>query len=162
MFTLGHIEQFNQNSESITTYLGRVDIFFDANKIEEDRKVPLLLSLIGGKVYSTLLDIVDPDKPSDKTLDILKRTLKEHYELKPTVIVERFYFYKRTQRSSESVAEYVTELKKMASSCEFCNHLDKALRDRFVCGLARGNAKTEKDLTFRKAVEIAENIELAD
>ena len=72
----------------------KVDIFFDANKIEEDQKVPLLLSLIGWKVYSTIRDIMDPDKPSDNTLDILKSTLKEHYQPKPIVIVERFYFYK--------------------------------------------------------------------
>ena len=90
-----------------------VIVNYDANKIEEDRKVPLLLSLIGGKVYSTLRDITDPDKPSDKTLDILRRMLKEHYELKPIVIAERFHFYKRTQQSSESVAEYVAKLKKV-------------------------------------------------
>ena len=47
-------EQFDPNSDSIKTYLERVDLFLEANKIDDDREVALLLSLIGGKVYSTL------------------------------------------------------------------------------------------------------------
>ena len=37
----------------------------------------------------------------------------------------------------ESIAEYVAELRKAASFCEFVDFLDDALQDRFVCGLPK-------------------------
>ena len=38
MAILGHVEAFSPESESITVYLERIDLFIITNKIEEDRK----------------------------------------------------------------------------------------------------------------------------
>ena len=55
--------------------------------------------------------------------------------LSPITITKQFYFHKRNQLPSESIAEYVAELKRLAATCNFKTYLPKALRDRFVCGL---------------------------
>ena len=81
-------------------------------------------------------------------------------------IAERFKFHKRTQREGESVAEYVVALKELTTHCEFGGFLNEALRDRLVCGLYRESTQkrllTEVDLTFKKACEIAQAMEMAD
>ena len=62
------------------------------------------------------------------------------------VIAERFHFHHRNQHSGESIAEYVTELRKLALHCEFKDYLDQALRDRLVCGLL--SESTQKKLAI--------------
>ena len=44
-----------------------VEQFFLANDIDDDHKVPTLLSLIGGKTYTLLRDLLAPEKPATKS-----------------------------------------------------------------------------------------------
>jgi len=54
----------------------RVELFFAANDIVEDKRVAMFLSSVEGKTYSLLQDLLAPDKPSDKLLDQLFIALK--------------------------------------------------------------------------------------
>ena len=51
------------------------------------------------------------------------------------------------------------------ANCDFGDYLDQALWDRFVCGLLSDSIQrcllTESDLSFTRAVEIAQGIEAA-
>ena len=111
----------------------KVQLFFVANYVEDARKSAVLLSLLGGKVYGTLYNLLSPEQPARKSNDELKTVLKAHYEPKPIIIVERFHFH--NQNPTESIAEFVAELKRVAATCEFGHYLNDAFRDRFVCGL---------------------------
>ena len=161
--TFGRIEQFDPELESFATYEERIRLFFEANDIAEEKKVPIFLSIIGTRSYSLLRDLLLPDKPRDKDLKTLMEVLKAHYEPTPSVIVERFNFYRRDQKIGESVEEFKAELKKLSTHCSFGTHLDDALRDRFVCGLrstiVQKKLLAEKNLTFAGAVEIASNMQ---
>lgn len=53
----------------------------------------------------------------------------------PLVIAERFHFHQRLQAVGESIADYIAELRRLTTHCEYGAHLDEALRDRLVCGL---------------------------
>lgn len=66
--TLGHIQEFDAGVESIAAYLERVQMFFLVNKLEEDIKVPTLLTLIGAKNYLLLRSLVSPASPNEKTI----------------------------------------------------------------------------------------------
>ena len=47
---------------------------------------------------------------------------------------------RRGQGPTETIAEYVAELRRLASRCEFgVEYRDDALRDRLVCGLRSGS-----------------------
>lgn len=76
----------------------------------------------------------------------------------PIVIAVHFHFYKRTQNQQESVAQFVAELRWLATHCQFGDNLDEALRDWFVCGLklslegAQKKLLAVKELTLTKAV----------
>ena len=76
MTTLGRIDDFDPIVESISTYLERVQLFFVANNVEDARKSAVLLSLLGGKVYGTLRNILSPEQPAVKSYDELKAVLK--------------------------------------------------------------------------------------
>ena len=166
MATIGQLEPFHPESERITAYLERVQLFFTANDVKAEKRVPALLSAIGGKVYDLLSNLMAPEKPASKSFDQLKTILTAHYKPKPVVIAERFNFHRRNQHSGESVAEYVAELRCLATHCEFGEYLSFALRDRFVCRIRNeGTQKrllTEADLTLVKAVEIATSAEAAE
>ena len=57
------------------------------------------------------------------------------WEPQKVVIAERFHFYKRHQAVGESIVDYVAELRKLATHCDFKDNLDDALRDKFICRL---------------------------
>ena len=65
-----------------------------------------------------------------------------------------------------TVAEYVVALKELSTHCGFGNFLNDTLRDRLVCGLGRESIQkrllTEAELTFKKACEKAQAMEIAD
>jgi len=92
-----------------------VELFFTANGIKDEKKVAMLLSVIGPKIYALLRDLLAPDKPQDKSVADLFATLKKHYEPKPVIIAERFRFHRRDQASGESIAEYLAELRRLAT-----------------------------------------------
>ena len=49
---LGQLCAFNPEEETISAYLKRTNIFFEANRIEKDKqKVTLFLNAIGAKTY---------------------------------------------------------------------------------------------------------------
>ena len=75
--------------------------------------------MVGAKTYALLRDILAPTKPQEKTFAEFSTTLTSHYEPKPIVITERFYFHQHNQSSGESVAEYVAELHRLVTHCQF-------------------------------------------
>eukprot|EP00731_Ephydatia_muelleri_P025658 Em0017g741a len=91
--------------------------------------------------------------------------LKHGWTENPIVIAERFYFHRRNQAVGESIAEYVAELRRLATNCKFGAYLDEAMRDRLVCGLRDEDTQkrllSEEDLTFARAAEIAQSREAA-
>ena len=64
------------------------------------------------------------------------------------------------------MAEYLAELRRLATHCEFKDYLSEALRDRLVCGLRnesiQKNLLARADLTLAKAIEVAQRMEAAE
>ena len=54
MAKFGHLQEFNAELEPITAYLERVELYFSANSIGEDKRLAILLSVIGPKTYGVL------------------------------------------------------------------------------------------------------------
>ena len=51
--------------------------------------------------------------------------MKTHLDPQPLVIAQRFKFHQRNQKSGESIAQFVAELRKYAEHCDFQNKLDE-------------------------------------
>ena len=94
---IGSMSEFNPDTERITPYLERLTLYLKVNKITGDSVVPAILSIIGGKTYSLLRDLLAPTLPVSCSKKKLFDTLKQHYNPKPLIIAERFKFHQRCQ-----------------------------------------------------------------
>ncbi len=162
----GCLEEFRPESDSIRAYLERATLYFQANNIGDDKRVPILLSSIGASTYALLRYLAAPNAPGTLTFGRLSEVLTAHFEPKRLVIAERFYFHKRIQAVGESIAEFDAALRKLAIHCEFGTTLEESLRDRFVCGLQHEATQrrllSESGLTYKRALEIARAMESAE
>jgi len=162
---VGRLTEFDPRNDSITAYVERVNLYFTANEVADAKKVAVFLSAMGPKTYALLRNLTTPVPPAEKSFTQLVEILKGHYKPKPLVIAERFNFHRRTQHSRESVKDFAAKLQCLTIHCEFGAHLDKALRDQFVCGLGNETIQkqllTEKDLTFKGAIDIAHGMQSA-
>ena len=75
---IGSVGEFNPDQESITTYLERMDIYFEANGISADKRVASFLSIVRRETYKRLVDLFAPEKPATKSLEAITAKLKEH------------------------------------------------------------------------------------
>ena len=163
---LGAPEPFDPASDDWSLYVERFEHFILANGIKDEQKLHMLLALVGAQTYQLLTNLVAPKKPGEHTYAQVKEKLTAHLKPKPIKIAESFRFYKRQQQPSETMADYIAELRRLATTCEFGTFLDEALRDKFVCGLFKESIQrrllAEADLTLKKALELAQGMEAAE
>ena len=122
---IGQIGEFRPADESFRSYSERLVLFMDANGIEEERRVAVLLTVIGPRNYALLHDLLAPATPTSKSVADLLKTLEGHFCPTPVVIAERFEFYRQDQRQEESVVQYMAELRKLADHCRFGGQLGR-------------------------------------
>ena len=78
--TYGTISEFDPSVETITAYLEQLQLYFAANHVADVRKVPVLLTVIGPKVYTLLRGLLAPTLPKEKNY---AEALTDYYEPKP-------------------------------------------------------------------------------
>ena len=132
----GQIADFEESKEEWPLYAERLEQYFAANGVDDaDTQRALLLSVIGACTYRTLRSLVAPLKPKEKSADKILQTLTEHFDPKPSVIVQQFRFNSRSRQEGESVAKFTAELQRLSEHCEFGAVLSDMLRDRLVIGI---------------------------
>lgn len=163
---IGTVTAFDASEETWSSYIERLEIFFDANDIKAEKKVSTLLTVMGLKTYNLVKNLCAPEKPATKTFKDIVQLVEKHLSPTPSFITERYKFSLRSQREHETISEYVVQLKELSLFCEFKENLPDYLRDRLVSGIRSDAIKKrllgESDLTFEKAVSIATNMEMAD
>ena len=141
-------------------YTKRTKRFFTAKGIINNaKKVAVLLTVIGGKAYVLLRNLLAPAKPAEKSFNVLVKIMKDHLKPKSLMIAKRFKFHWHNQHERETVTQYLTELRKFSEQCDFKEYLKEALHDRLVCGLwsevIQRRLLAEENLTFKKGQELA-------
>ena len=120
----------------------------------------LLVSRSDGRLYRNL---VSPGKPTDKSFDEI---VKDHLNPTPSVTFQRYSFNTRKQKEGESIAAFVADLRCLSEHCNFVTTLDDMLRDQLLCGVCDKRVQqkllAEKALTFQKAFETAQGLEIAE
>ncbi|XP_064076301.1 uncharacterized protein LOC135194620 [Vanessa tameamea] len=163
---IGKIEPFSVESQNWDSYVRRLKQFITLNSIDDGLKVATLLTLVGVECYNLLCDLCSPDHPEDKEFDELVELLKHHLEPEKSGIAERHIFRQRTQLEGESIRLYLQGLKHLAKTCNFGSKLEENLRDQFVSGLyseeMRSRIFAEKDIDYKRAVELASALEAAE
>ncbi|XP_050040305.2 uncharacterized protein [Dermacentor andersoni] len=147
-------------------YVERLEMFCEANKIAKEQKRAALLSCCGEEAYGLIVTLVKPARPTAATYEEIETAVRKHLHPRRSELYAMFLFYKRNQAAEESVADYVTALRKLAEDCGFGDEqlpLDIMMRDRFVCGLQNEALQqrllAEHDLTFNVAYDMAATAE---
>ena len=164
--TLGQLSEFRPGHDRLSVYLERFEMYVAANGVPNDKKAPLFLTVVGSTVFSLLHDLFQPEKLAGKTYKELTDKLTAHFNPKPVnVLAHRHTFHRRSQGATESIADYMAELRRLASFCEFDAFLDQALRDRLVFRVKseamQRRLLTEKDPKLVGILELALSLEAA-
>ena len=117
--------------------------------------------MIGEDGYELLETLCHPDEPSDKALEQLKEELVKHLAPEPSVAASRYSFQQCRQREGQAFTDFLAELRKAATHCEFnvlqANPLEDCLRDQIIFGLRDKKVRSKllgvKGLTNQQAVE---------
>ena len=134
------------------------------NRFEDEFKTATFLSCIGEDAME-IFEGLDFASEEDRTkFDIVVTKFKELCLGETNETYERFVFNSRQKNENETVDQYVTALRTLAQSCNFCNCLRHSLiRDRLVIGI-NDNATQKKllqdrKLTLTKAIDICRSSE---
>ncbi|XP_028174821.1 uncharacterized protein K02A2.6-like [Ostrinia furnacalis] len=134
---------FNAQTDNWDIYLDRLKFCFEANGVILDAaKRANFVTVCGARVYETLLALITPRKVSDLPFSEIVTVLTRHYSPKPNEISVSFKFYKRDQGRGELASDYIAQLRKLSSGCNF-NDLERMLRDRLVCGMSDSKLQYE-------------------
>ena len=102
----------------------------------------------------------------DKSYAGIIEVLMIHLKPTPITIAERFKFYERAQLPGERVNDFIAALRTLALKCEFAAFLEEAIRDKLVYGTSNSRIRkrllVERDLTLKKAIEIANALEVVE
>ena len=74
--TFSQLNEFRPGLDRLSVYLERFDLYAAANSVPEAKKVLLLLTVIGGTVYSLLHDLFALESPSSKPFDTIVEKLR--------------------------------------------------------------------------------------
>ena len=102
----GTVGAFNNDVEDWTSYSERLEAYFTANDVVDDtKKRSILVSSCGPQTYQLLKNLLAPKKPTEKTFQEIVAVLKDHWQPKPSEIVQRFNFHSRVQKVGEPIKE---------------------------------------------------------
>ena len=163
----GSIAEFNSAAEDWKSYIERVEQYFAANDVTAaGKKRAILLSACGASAYQLIRNLLSPAKPDEKSFAAIVAVMRSHYHPRPSAIVQRYSFNSRSRKEGETLSMYVAELRKISAECEYGEALNEMIRDRLVCGVNDGRIQrrllADPDLTFEKAMALAQAMEAAD
>ncbi|CAK1596200.1 unnamed protein product [Parnassius mnemosyne] len=165
--SVGKISEFDVKTGIWTAYVERLEMYFVANSVKDEIKLPTLIAAMGERAYELLSTLASSKKPMELTYVDAVVLLRNHLQPKPSPMAERYSFRQRRQTDSESNSDYVAALRKLSRHCEFGAVLQDNLRDQLVCGLRSDVIRQrlfaeEKLLSYDKAVILAGSLEAAE
>ena len=142
------------------------EVATDLSNEPDNKRVATLLSVIGKEaleVFNTFTWTRSTD--AQKVKEVLKK-FEEYCTPKKNLTYERYKFNTRNQHYNESIDEFVTSLKCLASSCNFEVLKESLITDRIVLGVQdqrlRESFLRESDLNLNKAIDMAKATERAN
>lgn len=112
---IGTLAEFKMD-EDWCLYQEHLDGYFLANNIQGDRKVALLITLIGQEAYKILTDLCDPILPAQKEYGDLCELLQAQFSKRVSVYKERIEFYEIRQNEDDNISQWFLRVKNQATN----------------------------------------------
>ena len=165
----GSLGEFVLSTGDWKSYVERAKLYFTANDIiDASKRRAVLLSSCGDATYRRIKDVLSPRAPAETTFKAICDAMAKHLQPESSEIVQRFRFNTRVRLPQESIATYVTQLKRLAEHCNFGDtaRLNEMIRDRLVCGIAHEKWQqrllAEDNLTYNKAYKMLLSLEASE
>lgn len=161
---IGTIDHYHAG-KSFANYIKRFEILCKLNKVTEDTKKDLFISLCGDAVFDEIM-LLFPNQDVDKLKyeDIVAK-LKLRFDRTEPILMHRYKFYKRSQGPNETGENFVLAINLLAESCNFKTFKDEAIRDHLIFGLYDQTLKKkillEDDISLEELQKLIINTELA-
>ena len=160
---LPSIEQLNLQASpaEIEEWVERFELWSSIRKdVKKENQAVFFLTAGGRDLYSLMKNLAFPRLPAELPFDELKRLLLQHVLPVNFQATERAKFNTLVRSSSTSCREFILQLQKQASRCNFGEKLEENLRDRLIAGINNSELQRKlldiPDLTFAKARDICE------
>ena len=119
---VSNIETYNPKSDDLSTYKGRLEFYFQINKITDAAmKLAALLTQIGNNGFRMLADLHFPTKLIDVTYDTRIEDLDKAYGRKVSKMASRVRFGTLSQHEGQSIDELIAELRHASMDCALGN-----------------------------------------
>ena len=165
----GMMSYFDLFSGDWKSYVERAKLYFTANDIDDATKqCAIFLSSCGDGTYWRINDVLPPQSPTEVALKDIFTVMTTYLQPQPSEIVQCFRFNTTTRQPQESVATYVTQLQRIAETCNFGDaaRLNEMIRDRLVCGISNEKWQqrplAEENLSYAKAIKLLLTLEASE
>ncbi|KAG0440015.1 hypothetical protein HPB47_016434 [Ixodes persulcatus] len=135
--TFGTIGEFVPGSDAPwSLHLERLEFYCIANDLQTaEKKRAVLCTVCVAATHAVIRSPPSPALPSETSYEDIVSKLTAQFNPMPSDIVPQFQFGKRDQRPSESIADYIAELRRLSEHCDFGFTLDDKVRNRLTYGL---------------------------
>ena len=141
MASQGQIELFDSRKDKWDSWSRRFDQWLSISPYAtgdeaDNKKRAAFCTFIDSETFKLLCTLCTPKKPEECTYVELKDKLNKQFRTKKLVLAECYPFYAYKQHKKQSLSEYLAELRRLASTCQWSEgYLADNLRDKFVMGL---------------------------
>ncbi|XP_037930007.1 uncharacterized protein K02A2.6-like [Teleopsis dalmanni] len=165
---LGKLPNFDHENGSWSIYKSKLQQFLICNQVtNEIQKKAMLVTSLEERSFMLLQNLLSPKLVDavEVTYEQCVKVLEAHFKPVTIGFAERCRFYGASKQQQESVNDWAIKLRNLATQCNFGEHLEMALRDKFIMGLERSIVKDKlmlesvETLTFEKAVQMAKAAE---
>lgn len=137
------------------------EIIADLSSKEQRYQKAMFLHCVGPealKIYNTF-----NLEETAELADIISR-FEAHIIGETNITYERYKFNQRSQKTDESAEQYITALRTLAATCDFCDCMRESLiRDRLVTGIRNADTRKklleQRNLTLNQAIDILKSAE---
>lgn len=158
-----------QAGDNWRKFLMRFEIYLIAaekEKKSDKLKVNLLLNCAGSDAIEEYSHFTYSEDESPDNFQVVCRKFEELCRGAKNVIYERLVFNQRSQKEGERIDNFVSDLKRLALTCEFGDLKDSLIRDRIVGGVMsdelRGELLKKPDLTLQTAHDYCRTYEASE
>lgn len=122
------------NGENWECFEQQFECLILLNEVKEEKKVPLLLTKITSQVLEVLNCLCTPKKVTTFSFAELCQKLRDKYTPKKATAIERATFRNRNQLPTETIEEYVLQLRKLGGKCAF-KDLEDQIKEKLIDGV---------------------------
>lgn len=167
-----HFQPF-QEQESFKNFVKRLETYLHLTNCRDPKMMTyVLLSSLSPELHGRAYDVCAPEDPTKLSFQDLVHKLEQYIDPKPSVWARRHKFITRIQGDNETVANFSTELKRLAHDCEFsCDSCRKPIADNFLalqfirgirdCEIRTKILQDNQTTNFNELVQLASSSEIA-